>query len=430
MDPALVTEISGPVSLTIFEYQNRRFSFFGDVHFSKSSGCGGKCDEMNQDRSDVILKGGNCMNIDAAIHTWLLYNNLKKIPTDFYFEHPRVSRNWLAERNKEARKRQAKSGWLGELGYLAGPCFERPDKCYYGTSKIHYADLRQYVERHSGGVTDIMTWLATLPGKLELVKVKEIEEYIELVKLIYNNLESIFYATVRPGSLQKFEDFATEIKKNTKLGGIGKMASETISKLMQKSLTRNKKTYVGVGGKESSVYMHKTAWELYRLFKKDSATAKLINTFATGKLNEVIADRAEILKSLEVLSELNKFMDDRELFSESLGPLIGQITDSTIALGAMTMDIYALARMFFRDSKEVILMAGDKHIKHYTEFFQSSGAKLLFQQEGFYERDVAVRCVSSAELPVWIDFNQMRRELKRTGEYETARLKISDFDIS
>lgn len=53
----MITSISGPVSLYIYNFQNKKYFLFGDIHFSRAGSChskGMKCDAFNYTFDKVI----------------------------------------------------------------------------------------------------------------------------------------------------------------------------------------------------------------------------------------------------------------------------------------------------------------------------------------------------------------------------------------
>lgn len=86
-----ITTISGPVSLYIYKYDNKKYYFFGDQHYNNTNICeenGIVCDHYDFKLENVIIEGPYCTDLGALFHNWFTFNNDYGIKTDFYAETP------------------------------------------------------------------------------------------------------------------------------------------------------------------------------------------------------------------------------------------------------------------------------------------------------------------------------------------------------
>jgi hypothetical protein len=411
MDKSEITKINGPVNFYEFKGKPNSptkiiFYFIGDVHYSTGYGCDKThCQTMNKDKDNIspIIGNGSCMDLDAAMHTWLLYNNSNGIKTDLFIENPIFkSRNISVLRREKELEEEFSTGWIGIAAYMYSPCFYNKNKCPYGpNSRIHLADVRQSDEN----VIDIFTWISILETTPET---NIIFEYI------IGNMDKIWKAYTRIDSFHLLREVRD---------GILKLDIKNISNSVAKSMDKYAK-YISTlrvitkpGGKTEKYRMHKTAWQIYKLFtsgkENDATLAKKIVKF--------INEEYESLKNVIIA------FSDKSFFTD---------------IGALIMDGYTLSRAFYYKPDVCIIHTGVAHsfnyikfIREYLEYVETFGADNTLQyinEDGKYDDGIsnADRCIKSDKLPYSLDFAKMRNFLEKKGIYDRAESKIKDILIS
>src|SRR4029079_1159932 len=91
-----VTQISGIDSLSIFNYNNKLYVMFGDIHSSINKYCDIKnnCDYFDYTFEKVKTYNSSCTSILPLLYLWMLYNNNHNIKTDFYLEESFTKLDW------------------------------------------------------------------------------------------------------------------------------------------------------------------------------------------------------------------------------------------------------------------------------------------------------------------------------------------------
>ena len=161
-----ITVISGPVSMYIYEYNNKKYYFFGDKHHGRATKCqekGYKCDSFDYSFTNVKSIGSNCSQMGVLLHNWFVYNNDHNIKTDFYLEtfYTKENKRFNEEENLQLINRRKQNNtqiqtndapfenksWLELVSYIMAPCFIREkENCpYYPNVHAHYIDVRTLI---------------------------------------------------------------------------------------------------------------------------------------------------------------------------------------------------------------------------------------------------------------------------------------------
>jgi len=432
-----VTQISGPVSLYITEIDGRRIFIFGDVHYSKDLGCQDvRCDRLTDQKNNVILYGEKCMNIDAALHTVFLYNSRHQISTDFFFETPIIKGKYAAQRHQQAAEQYDEVGWLGSMEYLTSLCFEYKNRCVYGKNvRIHYADARQQIYGQESSVGELYTSLYEMPKKFSKRDLAQnIKDLFALMNLLLKEVggksivDMYFDAVFKSNGFSSLDKIRRIIQRDLHNGLVKTEALSTLSTMISRSGTKNVREYKE-GGETKREHMHKSAWQLLRLFRKNPAIGKKVFAFLRKEHERTKKEITEALTIYDVTMTLDEFEKDKSVIREILNSLLGSFVD----IGTYVMDGYLLARMFVQDSKMSFVFAGDFHAKTYIKFFEEElGLGPLLYENNSYHIDGELlygRCVFSDALPDYLDLNTMRTELKAKDVYEATRAKIVDLEL-
>ena len=421
MDSTPVTQLNGPISLYITKYNETVFYLFGDVHKSRSKGCKSVCDELINSQN-LSSKGRDCMNIDAAIHTWLLYNNARGIKTNFFFETPRIARKSLIK----IQTVDDKEGWLDYIDEMAAPCFENKETCPYGKNvHLHYVDSRKAVVYGEIQFVDLFSWISLMSRNfVETLSTIELGNYIQLLALlfkktqvgnetIYPNINLLFDANFKAGDFEGFQKLQKEIL-DSQLGEIGNAAVNILANTINHARTKNKREWTEKG-LVKQVYMHKSAWQLLKLYRKNNILGKALYAFANKLVQDFKQNLKGIVNTLIIAKNLSKFDSDLEwapMVTDKLGNVAANI-------GTIIMDVYTIARMLLVDSQENIVFAGDFHIESYKMFFeQYLQIQPTFQHlayipergnDGRYTQLFFTRCIQDPDLAKYLDLDKMRR---------------------
>jgi hypothetical protein len=255
-----ITKINGPVSMHILEKGEVRFVLFGDIHFSKNFGCDDRNKiEMDAQRKNLTIKSINSydsktIDLNAAIHLWLIYNNFKSNVTDLFLECPLLSSDIpLITRSATF----AKKDLLHEMIYMTEPCMKFKNKCPYGpNSRVHYADPRQY---DTLGAIDPFTVMANIHISIKRgAHISVLRQYISVAKIILDNADNLWDAVCTLDGFHKFNTVKSDISALPR-SNIRDSVLEGIDSMM----TLNSSTRE-VNGK--NVTMHKIALQNYKLY--------------------------------------------------------------------------------------------------------------------------------------------------------------------
>ena len=455
-----VTLINGPVNLYMFEYNVgtstnqyiRKFYFFGDVHHSKVQGCDGPCyalrdDRTNLDRESIRSDKFSCINIDAAIHIWLLYNNAKNITTDLYIE--------AVPPKNDVGPGSSKNNWLVDTSNLITPCLINKNKCPYAPkSKVHAFDFRA---NSYGGEIDIFFWLSIAQPPIE-----EILNAAKTIKVIFNNIMTIAKAYILPGAFNRLSQIA-ELVKNLDTRDVNlnnsdnsndnsDNSNESYNLIACRNILRGSDhaaecDYIGKDGVARRALMHRLARVLYKLSSRDKEGKKvavLIYRFYMNTMND-IKKIAENNNSIDLIISLASYGADIKLLTQVFMSSYDAINKIFINLASTVVDCHLLAKMFLKDSRVSIIHSGLAHTTNYVTFFNSylllnetyridnSLVMRLRAPEGLDIYDIkrcddikGLRCVKDETLPNEIDFAMMRQFLIDNDILENAQYTIMD----
>ena len=428
-----ITQLNGPANFYKFTAQDKTLPtiyFIGDIHFSKKNGCSydGQCVKLNAARNNLDKKSldKSCIDLDLAVHAWLLYNNATGVTTDFFIETPLKKQLTTGLRGAKGIENNDKTGWIGSTNYVIEPCFSNKKKCPYGpSSRVHYTDVRG---KRQGVTTEIFT------GIYEMLNLRvSALELIEPLIYVANSVDRIWQAYLRPGSLRVLEELRQEILKL-------KTTETTVSlALLFEAAYLNfgtAKEYKGNTGNVSRVRMHRIAWQLYKLNSRDAKGKELAVKLYKFAIAEVEVKKKELKALVEVLSSLDE--EDADLQEE----IVSKIAGVVLFIGVLAMDVYALSRALYYNNKVCIFHTGVAHTRNYVTFtrdylgyveeFGVDNTLDFFDEEtGYYEDEGIVnasRCISSDQLPRHLDFATMLRYLTKKGILEAAQYRFEDME--
>ena len=126
-------EISGPVSISIGNYDNKRYYFFGDRHGSMTRICTEPCSDFN-----------NCYDITQLISAMAKYDDSI---IDFYIEHPFLGKSMKIKPSEEYfSEDELNVGYLHKIASTFLPCIQKEISCIYPNIRFHYIDIRYTFE--------------------------------------------------------------------------------------------------------------------------------------------------------------------------------------------------------------------------------------------------------------------------------------------
>jgi hypothetical protein len=415
-----ITSINGPVSLQIFIGEGRTIYLFGDVHYSKEYGCKGKTVQMNDQKSGLVNIGASTIDIDAMFHVWLLYNNANGINTDVLYERPLPGKIGYTKIQKE-------EDWLSSISKLFHPCIpiNKLKYCVYApTVRIHAIDIRQDII--TGDFADIFTWISIVGPQLKMTQ--DARNMIKLIELLFENYKGVFIGYTNPLGLDELKKFRSVIEKNN-LGDVGEEAVKVLSRAITNVSTTKK---LLIDGKEVSVRMHRIAAQIIKLEKKDKEMAQAIIEQADIFVDLGIEESKELLYNggtLEIFLALFEYSPDTAMLAYEQA--INSFNINLLNIGALGMDIYALARAMYYPNKEIIIYAGNKHIINYIDIINFTKKYKKVRDLGSTSiTDKIDRCIFDTTMERYLKLGQKSNYVHKNKILENAYYKISDYNIN
>ena len=405
----MIDTISGPVSLFIYQYNNKHYYFFGDLHGTRKDNCyynGMQCDAFNYNFTETMNANTNCTTIGALFHNWFVYNNSKNIKTDCYLEEHYTKENERFEdvetlniiKNRSTINTRQGSpfkdkSWMEILPYIMSSCFvkDKLDCPYQPYVHLHYTDVRtivtvdSVVEMTPYFLDNILIYIIenqpTSVDELTLIR----EEILDLISFLIKNFKILLNDLL-----------------NNDIDGYKEKLLSTQSPFII-NMVNNIDYFVTDG-------QFKIAKELQRL-----KMVPFIHDQLLIFIDFVIDDILLKIKTYEqsISSSLRKYniMKKRNIlhvkglrtgYDEFLKIVKGYYK-MFINFEAIFMDIYTLSRMFIQDGEEVIVYAGAYHINRYKDFFNLFANPLLSIP---YTKNKS--CLTHPDLPFYIHANDFK----------------------
>lgn len=361
-----VTQIAGIDSMSIFNYNNKIYYFFGDIHNQKNSSCDFKnnCDYFNYTFDKVHTYNTSCTTIGPLLFMWFLYNNDKNIRTDFYIEAPFTKNNTknvtYFEEIVEERKKQEKVNtlttifpvsnisWLQLMYYLfmSLSCLSKnKQEClFYPNIHIHYSDIRIVDDKYNSPFyLDFLYSYIKDYIHLDLNQLKE--DVVTIIRLILEDYKILFnslFTTDYNLNLLKNNSIVTPKLKTIFNNYIDDIDSLTVSR--------------------NNIKIHRIAAELQKL--------KNVNTTIYNKLIEYINDYNYQFKDISNQLFYNYDLQNNNKKLKLLNDYLDYYYLDLSNMRVLMMDVYLLARMFTQqESTEIVSYVGQYHHVNYVYFF-------------------------------------------------------------
>jgi hypothetical protein len=391
-----ITKISGPVSLFIYHYNHKKYFFFGDIHFTREGSChsqGDVCDGFDFEFQNTNTKYTNCTTIGALLHHWFIYNNDHQIPTDFYIETAFNKGEYQIQDVEELQRRRTHPNypknynyfkdhsWLELLDVIMAPCLvKNKSACPYSPNvHVHYSDVRNV--RTAQGVIDILPFsISNIVDflnrqKVDVMMENDVESWLFW---LYLNAKMIIYNLLSPDGLSKLVNV---LKLLTFHSGFKEFIQQQIKDLYLMSVERD------------GIKMFKAAWELERL--------RTVNLEIYESLWDFVDD--------EIDKQIAKFKKLYHSHPEGVDNMLDYYDNAFMNFEAIIMDVYLIARMFVQsDSDEIIVYAGNYHIKNYNLFFQHYLNTYPVLSIPYKEH---VSCLSDERIPDYIPASMYRHHV-------------------
>jgi hypothetical protein len=412
-------KLSGPVSAFVTQFENKKYEFFGDAHYSMENTCS-PCQDINLKDLQLVQPAGSedCWDISVLLSKMFTEASEKNVWIDFYIEIPFLSKNSFRPSEKEIYSQVESFGYIYKLYYIFYNCFNKL-KCKYNTTRFHYVDVRlEYKKLNLPALTQELENLITMQntfttqfnnyemyitmsrvndaidelGRIVVMNERKRNSFIEttdkLMRDLYFSGGQTLQGKVEPKNIRLFNLYLTSDN-----------FADDATKLMQESFASLKdpnavlrmsnilippRLIVNRRGKN----MHKVRAQFEALENEGQGEiAKLIVDFLlkeyrkNTKVNEVIDLWRGIMISYEgFINSKYSSMEDVYMLIERFKKEMRKFEDLisfTISSASLLMDAYTLVRMFRKfgdkphvDSEKSIVYAGGGHINTYVKFFE------------------------------------------------------------
>ncbi len=301
------------------------------------------------------IKNNDCgISIDDLLTKWLQYNEQHQIRTNLFAE---------VFFTKAHQRKTIKGNPLQTLSQTLP---------YFTPTKTH-----QYVQFHYVDIRNIDEGIIQSIDPFDLYRLRylysnnrvSIDKVIKIINTIQNHYLLLLKLLLHPMNFNNIKMF-TELDKSYSI---------VFQHIYNHAVIRNGKR------------MSRAAAALYKLYKVNSNLYMKILEFIFNKAKSIQLnfDELEIIKYGE---------------QSTINQLLQTIDTDLLPLGALVMDAYVLARMFYYNLTEkideVIIYAGNNHIKLYVEFFET------LKKYPIYYIENENQCIDDENLLNYLNINQ------------------------
>lgn len=425
----MVYYVSGPTSLSIWTYNNRRFYMFGDYHFSLKGSCqdmyGVKCDSPNKSTKIIEFNNSQCIDIVALLEIWFYYNNKYKIRTDFYVETEFSKIPYVVPYNTE----EESTGMLDYIGNYYYDCLtmDKSECRHKPYIRFHYSDPRHvkypnyklYSDFYysyifyeitlqpffSNVVSYVNNTQANSPGYEDNMNL-----YINNTILYGNSIIDLISKLFETNLLLHYFEVndIEQIVKNIR-GELNTL--KTINNAILIAYNILLREILDTAVIRDGIKLHRTTAEYARLQQKNPIFAKHIKDFYLSKLEtetQILKEKLQYYRK-----ELNSYTNENLILHFTfVRDVVNNIISDVIPMTGFNMDIYTFSRIgIYDDSSNVILISGENHARHNAEFMEYIGAQNIFRTSTdveishMSEVSLAKRCIDITNPDVPIPVN-------------------------
>ena len=132
--------ISGPVSAYTFEYEHKKYFFFGDYHHSMSGTCDQPCLDVDLEDFENIGVGDICYDVTRFIDKIIRDCKNRNCGVDIFLETSGFSYDIPGTDDFKAMIEHV--GYIQKLHYVYSNCFYDVEFCPYINARFHHMDVR------------------------------------------------------------------------------------------------------------------------------------------------------------------------------------------------------------------------------------------------------------------------------------------------
>jgi hypothetical protein len=422
--------ISGPISWSYFEFNGKRYHFFGDEHGSVDA----NCESINIKCSDKgsVKATTDCFDLVFLLET--LFQDQNKI-IDLFIELPYLSYDQELYIDDKDRR----VGYIKNITQRFQRCFQRnKDLCPYQNVRFHYADIRQDLNV-PGGLGTIYNYLMSVWIEVEnrflnllWIDVNNIQnpienkEYIELIdqmkymdaliQILFDRYPN-FHREIFYDFLTQSSSFYIERMKSFYEDHLSSLDSSVLREiflehpkrrikngnvhLIRKQLDELRKDKIEFNGKNLSDLIEEFIWKEY-----DQLEMNIKNPW--NQFHKIFLQTTEALqntsedegvKKIQLFQMIGDALNQMEVYKEKMEVKKFDLVRAEI----LWMDVYTLARMFrtYSSSKDpggsdlVITYTGELHRMNFSKFFQDVlGLNPILEEKGMSQARRCIRTTS------------------------------------
>lgn len=365
------TAIIGPVSLRIMEKNDTRILLFSDIHGNVE-----KPDRLQNNKIHDQHK--KVYNLDDYILTFMQNNSRNSKKTDLYIEASCYTVKCSRGNEYVGTSIADRSGWL-EYVFNTTENAKSLTNC-----RIHHIDTRKNEEL---GFLDVLTWSGRLMQELIMSRspltigsttiigtpVCVILELLDVITVLVDNAENIWSMYCNPFGFRNVLKVIEALEDLNK-EGFSKAARSVISLMTRYATSRR-----AVNEEIKQIQMHKIALQHYKLLNTNKETAECNYTFLKGKYNDILQSMKDdnlIEKTKNMLKGYNSSLPIFEV------PCLKELADIVLCIiksSAYFMDMYAISRLLYNKSDDIIIFAGVAHINTYYELLHKHEFKITLE---------------------------------------------------
>lgn len=416
-----VTKISGPSLVYGFVFNKKRYFIVGDKHTPiADKGCPIKnCDRITRTVDGVSIIGKDCTTIAALLHIWFLYNNDRKITTDFYIEVPYTkaeNRADIKDVMAEIERRRTSSAvpstfskdpvaaasWIEVTSYLMNKCLtpSKTKECpYHDYVRSHYVDIRS-ISSASTARGYIVPDLLSI-GDVNTAVTKYLTTFVSLEGLEDLSTSLLVYYSYLVYDLDDIVSFV--IGNTTYEEFQQKWSKISVIPLLQRIHNDRLKEIAHVLTEYNGKQIHRIAKGYKKLERKDPKMASMILDYIMALVSHYQTNA--IAAYTEIASrDVNEGHDLYASLVINCKDVVASMLETLTPISSVLMDMYVLTRVFYNDtSDDVIIYAGYRHSEHYVSFFTN----ILYVRAQIGSRS-ADKCINIGDLESFVNLSEQR----------------------